>query len=106
MARQLDNAANGSLDRLPPLPLPDPHWQAIVNALRLSPRQARIVELTLLGAGDKRIATTLGITESTLKTHRQRIAARTGTRGRMELSLRVLAISYQLASNARCSPKG
>ena len=106
MLRRHDGNANELPDRLPPLPLPAGHWQAIVRALRLSPRQATIVELTLRGAGNKQIATALGISEPTLKTHQQRICARTETRGRMELALRVLAVSHQVTGNVTRHPKG
>ena len=64
--------------------------------MRLSSQQAKVVELVLRSASRKQIATILGITEPTLKTYLDRIAARTGTRGPMQLAMRVLAISHQV----------
>ena len=80
----------------PPLPLDSAHWQAIVQAMQLSPQQAKIVELVLRGMCDKQIATAMGISEPTIRTYLQRISARTHTHGRMELALRVLAVSHQV----------
>jgi DNA-binding CsgD family transcriptional regulator len=41
-----------------------------------------------------------GISEPTIRTYLQRISARTQTRGRMELAMRVLAVSHQVAREA------
>jgi len=84
------------LKTFPPLPLDDGHWQAIVRAMQLSPQQARIVELVLRGLCDKQIAAVMGIGEPTIRTYLQRISERTQTRGRMELAMRVLAVSHQV----------
>lgn len=89
------------LDDLPDLPLDAAQWQAIVEALGLSARQADIAELVLRGACDKQIATVLGIRATTLRTYRERIAARTSTRNRMELAMKVLAMSHQLTAKKR-----
>ncbi len=80
------------------------HWQAIVQALGLSSRQAEVTELVLRGACDKEIARMLSITEPTLRTYRERIAARTSTKNRMELAMRVLAVSHEVR-NAGCPQK-
>jgi DNA-binding NarL/FixJ family response regulator len=84
------------LETFPPLPLDDDHWRAIVQAMQLSPQQARIVELVLRGMCDKQIAVAMGIGEPTIRTYLQRISERTQTRGRMELAMRVLAVSHQV----------
>lgn len=91
-------------DVLPPLPVNERLLQATLKALHLSPTQAKIVEWILRDASNRQIAAELGISESTLKTHQQRISARTGTRGRMQLAMRVMATSHQVAS-ARASPE-
>ena len=93
------------LDTFPPLPLDDGHWQAIVQAMRLSPQQAKIVELVLRGICDKQIAIAMGISEPTIRTYLQRISARTQTRGRMELAMRVLAVSHQVDHEPECHQK-
>ena len=79
-----------------PLPLSKEHWTAIVQSLGLSPQQAKVTELLLRGLGDKQIAASLSITEPTLRTYLSRISARTRTRGRMELAMRVLAVSHEV----------
>jgi DNA-binding CsgD family transcriptional regulator len=81
---------------VPPLPLHRDHWQAIYLALRLSPKQAQVVELVLRGLCDKQIAQTMGIGEPTVRTYLDRISARTRTHGRMELAMKVLAVSHEV----------
>jgi DNA-binding NarL/FixJ family response regulator len=85
------------LPDVPPLPLHPDHWQAIYLALRLSPKQAQVVELVLRGLCDKQIAQTMGIGEPTVRTYLDRISARTRTHGRMELAMKVLAVSHEVA---------
>jgi len=80
----------------PPLPLAADHWQAVVEIMGLSAQQARITELILRDLSDKQIALVLGISESTVETHKERIRYRTGARGRMQLAMQVLAISHQV----------
>jgi DNA-binding NarL/FixJ family response regulator len=86
----------GPLNGFPDLPLSPSHWKAIVHAMRLSPKQAGIVELMLRGMGEKQIALALKIRPSTLRTYLERISARTKTHGRMELAMLVLATSHQV----------
>jgi DNA-binding NarL/FixJ family response regulator len=86
------------LESFPPLPLNDSHWRAIVEAMELSPQQAKIVELALRGMCDKQIAAAMGISEPTIRTYLLRISAKTRTRGRMELAMHVMAVSHQVVS--------
>jgi DNA-binding NarL/FixJ family response regulator len=95
MARATELSSN-SLEIFPPLPLDDGHWLAVVKAMRFSPQQAKLVELVLRGLCDKQIAAAMGIGEPTIRTYLQRIAERTQTRGRMELAMRVLAVSHEV----------
>lgn len=81
---------------VPPLPLSESHWKAIVSAIGLSPQQAKITELLIRGMCDKEIAASMSISEPTLRTYLSRISARTRTRGRMELAMRVLAVSHEV----------
>jgi DNA-binding NarL/FixJ family response regulator len=76
------------------LPLEPEHWQAIFRKMQLSSRQASLVELLLRGMGDKQIAARMGVREPTIRTYLNRIWKRTRTRGRMELAMRVLAVSH------------
>ena len=106
MAKSQTNTSVDALKPLPALPL-DPHtWRLIVEALRLSPRQAKIVELILRSAGNPQIATVLGISEPTVKTHVKRIFIRTGVRDRMELAMHVLAVSHRLIDGSWRHPTG
>jgi len=80
----------------PPLPLEEELWHAVVQQLKLSSQQARIVELILRDLSDKQIALVMGISESTIETHKERIRLRTGARGRMQLAMQVMAVSHQI----------
>lgn len=94
-----------SLDNFPPLPVDDGHWRAIVKAMQFSPQQAKLVELVLRGLCDKQIAATMGISEPTIRTYLQRIFVRTRTQSRMELAMRVLAVSHQVEHESKCHRK-
>jgi DNA-binding CsgD family transcriptional regulator len=89
---------DSSLADVPALPLNPAHWRAIFVALRLSPKQSQVVELILRGLCDKQIAETMGIGEPTVRTYLDRISARTRTHGRMELAMKVLAVSHEVAT--------
>lgn len=103
MRRRTAPSSNARSLNLPELPLDPQHWESIVDRLQLSPRLAQVAELTLRGAGDKEIAAALGIQSTTLRTYRERIAARTGTQNRMDFAMRVLAISREIDREA-CPP--
>lgn len=79
---------------LPPLPLPPEKWQEIAQALKLSKRHKKIVELILRNRCDKQIAATLGISESTVRTHLDRIFRRLGVDGRQGIVLIVFRMSH------------
>jgi DNA-binding CsgD family transcriptional regulator len=51
---------------------------------RFSPRQAEIISLIATGASDKEIATSLGISIPTVRTHLQRLYRDRGLRNRAE----------------------
>lgn len=88
--------ASGILNAAPPLPLTTTHWQAIVKTIGLSPRQAHIIELMLRDLTDQQIALVLGISKSTIETHKRRIHQHTSTRGRMALARLVLQVAIQV----------
>ncbi len=106
MAEHRETPASKVLATLPPLPLDDRHWQAICQALRLSPRQIAVVELMLRDAGNKEIVAALGISEGTLKTQQKRIFRRTATCSRVQLAMRVLAVSHEIDGTGRRHPEG
>jgi len=106
MAQHREHAAARTLESLPPLPLDDLLWSAVVKAMRLSPTQAKIVELTLRDACNKQIAAALQMSLPTLRTHQDRIAARTGTHGRMQLAMCVLAHSHEVNDTGGRRPNG
>lgn len=81
---------------LPPLPLDAAHLRAIYKAMRVSPRQASVIDLTLRDLSDAEIANYMGISISTVAIHRERIFARTGARTKMQIAMHVLAVSHQI----------
>lgn len=105
MARQPKKTAATHSHSAPALPIEESHWKAIVAVLELSSQQAKVVELMLRGLGDKQIAAEIGISEPTLRTYQSRIAARTRTRGRMELAMRVMETSRQVDRDGSCRRK-
>jgi DNA-binding NarL/FixJ family response regulator len=81
--------------------LSEREWQIVVAALELSPRHAAIVGLILQGKRDKQIATDLGMSIWTVRTHLGRLFQRLGVADRMELALHVLAIPRIPTANER-----
>jgi DNA-binding CsgD family transcriptional regulator len=90
------------LDRLPPLPLADDHWRAVTETLGLSGQLAETAKLMLRDASNEQIATVLGISTGTVDQYQKRITARTGARGRMQLAMRVLAVSHEVGPDRSC----
>jgi DNA-binding NarL/FixJ family response regulator len=80
------------------LPLPADKWQQVMKSLDLPPQQIRIVELILRNNCDKQIAKALGVKVPTVRTYLHRIFARMNVADRLELVLRVFAISHQQGS--------
>lgn len=73
---------------LPPL-FSKQEWSAIAQALKLSKRQAQIVDLVLRGLRDKQITVRLGLKKTTIRTHMADIFLKTQANSRMELAYRV-----------------
>ena len=65
-------------------------WNAVASELKLSPQQRRIVELILHGMEDAEISVQLGVAVPTIRTHLQRVFARTATENRLTLTLKNL----------------
>lgn len=91
MAGQTRNVGEAKPDGLPPLPITAHQWRLVAAELRLSPQQARIVELILRGLSDRQIAAHLGLRVPTIRTYLARIFARLNVGGRTAIVLRVLA---------------
>lgn len=72
-----------------------PEWKQIVDQLRLSPQQARIVRRILQGMGDKQIAADLGIGIPTVRTHLTRLYVRLGVVDRVQLILHVFTCVHR-----------
>jgi DNA-binding NarL/FixJ family response regulator len=96
MPRRNSELRSRLLESHPPLPLTQSHWSAIVATLKLSEQLATVAELLLRGFSVKEIATVTELGEGTVKDYVQRIGRRTGTHGRMQLAMRVLAVSHQV----------
>jgi DNA-binding NarL/FixJ family response regulator len=80
---------------LPDLPLPPEKWRDLVERLQLPPQQIRIVELILRNCCDKQIATELGLKVPTVRTYLQRTYMRLDVSDRVELVLRLFALSHR-----------
>ncbi len=72
-------------------------WRRIVQVLSLTPRETDIVRLLMQAQGDKQIATTLGISVSTVRTHLRHVFATHHVTDRAELILRIFALLRQPA---------
>ena len=104
MVHRITKPAVEIAETLPSLPLDSHQWQAIFKAMRLSPQQARIVELIFRSASQKQIAAAMEIAEPTLKTYLQRIFARTRTCDRMQLAMHALALSHEVCCDGKRRP--
>jgi DNA-binding NarL/FixJ family response regulator len=97
MATSTLRITSGTGNLPPPLPLDAEKWAAVATAMGLSRQQTRVAELVLCDRSTKQIARAMKIGGRTVKTHLERIGERVGTRGRMQLAMRVLAVSHELA---------
>ena len=79
---------------IPQLPLPPAKWQQLIRMLELPPQQVRIVELILRNRCDKQIAAAMGLKKPTVRTYVQRIFTRIGVSDRLELVLKLWALSH------------
>jgi DNA-binding NarL/FixJ family response regulator len=79
---------------IPDLPLPPDKWRHLVERLQLPPQQIRIVELILRNCCDKQIAAELRLKVPTVRTYLQRTYVRLGVGDRVELILRLFAMSH------------
>lgn len=81
---------------LPPRPISDDLWGALVADLRLSPQQARIVDLIHRDLEYDEIAQRLGISERVVRDYLKRVCLRLGVRRRSGLVLYAYARSHVL----------
>jgi DNA-binding NarL/FixJ family response regulator len=80
---------------IPDLPLSPEKWQQLMQMLQLPPQQIRIVELILRNYCDKQIAAALGLKVPTVRTYLHRIFERLSVGDRLELVLRLFALSHR-----------
>jgi DNA-binding CsgD family transcriptional regulator len=81
---------------LPPRPISEELWRALVADLRLSPQQARIVDLIHRDLEYDEIARRLGISERVVRDYLKRVCLRLGVRRRSGLVLYAYARSHAL----------
>lgn len=74
------NSHNGDL-------FSDTEWSTLAIGLSLSPRQAQIVQNILDGMSDRQVASDLGISVPTVRTHLSRLFGRLDVQNRLELAL-------------------
>jgi DNA-binding CsgD family transcriptional regulator len=102
MSQRAINSAttkNGA-DSLPAMPLKPAHWRAVVDAMRLSPREADVAALKIRGAQLKEIAAILGIEMTTVRAFQDRICAKAGIR-RHEFFAHILRIAVEVQHKSR-----
>lgn len=71
-------------------------WEAIEEALRLSPREGEIVRLVFDDLKEAAIAERLGISAHTVHTHLERVYRKAGVCGRASLIVEVFAQHLKL----------
>ena len=99
---QLTEAAAAILAAAPTLPLTSDQWRVVAAELGLSDQEANVAELALRDLCNKQIATVLGISKKTVEEYLSyRIPKKTGTNGRMQLSMRVLEVALRTAGDGR-----
>ena len=76
----------------PPSPLSHDEWELVVASLRLTPREADVVDLLLRGLCDKQIAASAGLKVSTVRSHFRQIFTRLDLGDRVRLVLRVFEV--------------
>ena len=73
-------------------------WTAIIRSLRLSAREAEVVELLLSGQTEKAMATTLKISRHTVHTHLERLYRKLGVTDRCQVVVRIFEQYVELFS--------
>lgn len=68
-------------------------WRSVAKVLGLTARQSQIAERILQAKKDKQIASELGVGISTIRMHIRHMYARLNVHDRMELVLRIFAIT-------------
>lgn len=86
------------------MPVAVDHWQAIIDAMKLSPQQAKIAELMVRGAQLKEVASALDIKACSVRNQQERMYAKLGIRCGKEFFAHVLGVSYQVY-RCRCGQK-
>jgi DNA-binding CsgD family transcriptional regulator len=86
---------------LPPLPMPLETWEKMRSDLQLSPRHEQIVELILRNQSDKEIAVAMGLKIPTIRTYKTRMFQRLRVADRIDLILRLFAISHGIDPHRR-----
>lgn len=69
-------------------------WATIIKTIGLSPRETDVIKLILMGCTDKQIATSLGMSVNTVRTHLRHAFLRLGLSGRMELAMYIFGLIH------------
>ena len=93
---------HGSQD--PHFPIDPMTWQKVATRMQLAEKQMLVVEWMLLTLQNKQIAEKMGIGEATVKSHLQRVFAKTRLSGRMQLTNRVHQLAREIEN--RTPPSG
>lgn len=79
----------------PSLALTADEWELVIRSLRLTRREADVVGELLQAKRDKQIASLLGMSVSTVRTHLRHVFAAQGVSDRSELMLRIFSLLRQ-----------
>ncbi len=71
------------------LPIAADEWQRAATTLKLSPREAAIAEILIVGNSEAQAAKMLGISRHTVHAHVKRIFRKVGVRSRVQLANRI-----------------
>jgi DNA-binding NarL/FixJ family response regulator len=81
------------------LPFARPLFERVIQSLKLSAQQAKIVELVLCGLRDKQISTRLNIGVPTVRTYLGRLYQRLEVQDRIELILHIVSVAERLRTS-------
>jgi len=65
------------------------NWREIMRVLRISPRESEIIQYIMIGENEAFIASRLGISTHTIRTHLERLYNKLNVKSRSQLIVRI-----------------
>lgn len=87
---------SASNDDLASLPIDDELWRQVIREMKLSPQQARIIELLLRKMKYKDIAQRTDLSVHTVRTYLQRVFLKHRVADRDELLIHIMTVTHRL----------